>query len=321
MTPSVDFQKMSLGAAAHAEASGLTPLSSPAIQANKVDSFEMEPMSLGRSASGGPSRVGKRGDGSDGLSSPALVAAPYQVPMTGRRRGAKGSSPALGPSPRLNPAGVGRVGSAKLQSPATMPEQMTPELMTMAQQMVPTTLGDAALAAKQMPPGTTFAETQNMPTFAMPNSNNLTGMPMAGMNAPGKNSPLVMPSNGPVPMGMPLPPPAMGPATPASLLNMGRGPGGPPFIPQIPAPFMGVGFHIDPTTGQQFLSPPLGPTEFLLSGGNDPADMRRSSHKVAEQKRRDSLRLCFDELRDLLPPDVIRDEKNPSKVFILKKCG
>lgn len=31
-------------------------------------------------------------------------------------------------------------------------------------------------------------------------------------------------------------------------------------------------------------------------------DNRRSSHKVAEQKRRDSLKLCFDELRRILPP-------------------
>ncbi|GAA5896882.1 hypothetical protein JCM5296_002580 [Sporobolomyces johnsonii] len=32
------------------------------------------------------------------------------------------------------------------------------------------------------------------------------------------------------------------------------------------------------------------------------ADNRRSTHKIAEQKRRDSLKLCFDELRKLLPP-------------------
>lgn len=32
------------------------------------------------------------------------------------------------------------------------------------------------------------------------------------------------------------------------------------------------------------------------------AETRRSSHKVAEQKRRDSLKLCFDELRRILPP-------------------
>ncbi|GAA5842442.1 hypothetical protein JCM11251_007315 [Rhodosporidiobolus azoricus] len=38
------------------------------------------------------------------------------------------------------------------------------------------------------------------------------------------------------------------------------------------------------------------------TGGAGGADTRRSSHKVAEQKRRDSLKLCFDELRQLLPP-------------------
>ncbi|GAA5846058.1 hypothetical protein JCM9279_004772 [Rhodotorula babjevae] len=37
-------------------------------------------------------------------------------------------------------------------------------------------------------------------------------------------------------------------------------------------------------------------------GAAPPVDSRRSSHKVAEQKRRDSLKLCFDELRKLLPP-------------------
>ena len=38
------------------------------------------------------------------------------------------------------------------------------------------------------------------------------------------------------------------------------------------------------------------------SSAAPPIDSRRSSHKVAEQKRRDSLKLCFDELRKLLPP-------------------
>lgn len=33
-----------------------------------------------------------------------------------------------------------------------------------------------------------------------------------------------------------------------------------------------------------------------------PTDTRKSSHKVAEQRRRDSLKLCFEELRFILPP-------------------
>jgi hypothetical protein len=75
-------------------------------------------------------------------------------------------------------------------------------------------------------------------------------------------------------------------------------------------------------------------------------DNRRSSHKVAEQKRRDSLKLCFDELRQLLPPILPytdeadrrpgdgnvggqrhgeRDESNPnkgvSKVALLRRSN
>lgn len=36
-------------------------------------------------------------------------------------------------------------------------------------------------------------------------------------------------------------------------------------------------------------------------------DQRRTSHKAAEQKRRDSLKCCFDELRTLLPPITVDD--------------
>ncbi|KAL1915461.1 uncharacterized protein VTP21DRAFT_6585 [Calcarisporiella thermophila] len=45
-------------------------------------------------------------------------------------------------------------------------------------------------------------------------------------------------------------------------------------------------------------------------------EMRRSSHKAAEQKRRDLLKHCFDDLRSVLP-DI--EEKNPSKVMLLRK--
>ncbi|KAF9914578.1 hypothetical protein BX616_008007, partial [Lobosporangium transversale] len=45
-------------------------------------------------------------------------------------------------------------------------------------------------------------------------------------------------------------------------------------------------------------------------------EMRRTSHKAAEQKRRDSLKHCFDDLRQMIPNIV---DKAPSKVFLLKK--
>lgn len=44
------------------------------------------------------------------------------------------------------------------------------------------------------------------------------------------------------------------------------------------------------------------------AGGN--SDSRRTSHKAAEQKRRDSLKYCFDELRGMLPP-ITLDEEAP----------
>ncbi|KAG0253756.1 hypothetical protein BG011_006189 [Mortierella polycephala] len=45
-------------------------------------------------------------------------------------------------------------------------------------------------------------------------------------------------------------------------------------------------------------------------------ELRRTSHKAAEQKRRDSLKHCFDDLRQIIPNI---QEKSPSKVFLLKK--
>lgn len=45
-------------------------------------------------------------------------------------------------------------------------------------------------------------------------------------------------------------------------------------------------------------------------------EQRRTSHKAAEQKRRDSLKHCFEDLRHMIPNI---QEKSPSKVFLLKK--
>ncbi len=44
---------------------------------------------------------------------------------------------------------------------------------------------------------------------------------------------------------------------------------------------------------------------------------RRTSHKAAEQKRRDHLKECFDQLRHLLPEKL---DGSASKVILLKKC-
>ncbi|KAI9340432.1 hypothetical protein DFJ73DRAFT_557834 [Zopfochytrium polystomum] len=43
---------------------------------------------------------------------------------------------------------------------------------------------------------------------------------------------------------------------------------------------------------------------------------KKSTHKQAEQKRRDLMKNCFDDLKAILPP---LSEKNPSKVYLLKK--
>ncbi|KAJ3196966.1 hypothetical protein HK101_006827, partial [Irineochytrium annulatum] len=45
-------------------------------------------------------------------------------------------------------------------------------------------------------------------------------------------------------------------------------------------------------------------------------EMKRTTHKQAEQRRRDSLKHCFEELKKVLPT---LPEKNPSKVYLLKK--
>ncbi|KAI8802536.1 hypothetical protein BJ742DRAFT_832417 [Cladochytrium replicatum] len=47
-------------------------------------------------------------------------------------------------------------------------------------------------------------------------------------------------------------------------------------------------------------------------------ELRKTTHKQAEQRRRDSLKQCFDDLRNLLPNVT---EKNPSKLHILRKCN
>ena len=67
-------------------------------------------------------------------------------------------------------------------------------------------------------------------------------------------------------------------------------------------------------------SPNFGPT--TPTQGLAPIQVRKTSHKAAEQKRRDSLKTTFDELRLLLPPlplptDTSLDEQRQSAIPIL----
>lgn len=53
----------------------------------------------------------------------------------------------------------------------------------------------------------------------------------------------------------------------------------------------------------------------IVERGPAGADSRRTSHKAAEQKRRDSLKLCFEELRRILPPlaQSNEDDRRPGE--------
>ena len=45
-------------------------------------------------------------------------------------------------------------------------------------------------------------------------------------------------------------------------------------------------------------------------------DVRKTNHKYAEQRRRDCIKQCFEDLKGVLPNLT---EKNPSKLYILQK--
>lgn len=47
------------------------------------------------------------------------------------------------------------------------------------------------------------------------------------------------------------------------------------------------------------------------------AELRKANHKIAEQRRRDCIKKCFEDIRDVLP-NV--DEAQPSKLVILQKA-
>ncbi|WFD41483.1 hypothetical protein MPSI1_000112 [Malassezia psittaci] len=80
-------------------------------------------------------------------------------------------------------------------------------------------------------------------------------------------------------------------------------------------PHAGVYLHSAPPTPKPILPGGLSSEDrnawlHLRRVGNSGLDQRRTSHKAAEQKRRDSLKQCFDELRNLLPA-IVLDENAP----------
>ncbi|KAJ7778325.1 hypothetical protein B0H16DRAFT_1503086 [Mycena metata] len=89
--------------------------------------------------------------------------------------------------------------------------------------------------------------------------------------------------------------PQLTPVTPASIMNLGR-----------------LGITSSLSGGKQSKKSPAvtSPgTKAILPGaaasssrGHPPVPVRKTSHKAAEQKRRDSLKTTFDDLRGLLPP-------------------
>jgi len=134
--------------------------------------------------------------------------------------------------------------------------------------------------------------------------------------------------------GLPSPPNALTPVTPASIMNLGR---------------LGINSSLAPPSKDQnfvtgkatartkataestgrskasrkgsLISPSL---KAILPAGNAPSlnlgssvplpqpvmQVRKTSHKAAEQKRRDSLKTTFDDLRVLLPPIPLPSDEN-----------
>ncbi|KAF9953571.1 hypothetical protein BGZ72_005324 [Mortierella alpina] len=115
----------------------------------------------------------------------------------------------------------------------------------------------------------------------------------------------------------PMPPPSAGFSTLISPALK------PTLMPQPPlhrGSISGQAVLVSPRVQPLLVSPSLKP---WLPGGlsyntdlHSGIELRRTSHKAAEQKRRDSLKHCFEDLRQMIPNIV---DKAPSKVFLLKK--
>ncbi|KAJ7758578.1 hypothetical protein B0H14DRAFT_2540496 [Mycena olivaceomarginata] len=117
-----------------------------------------------------------------------------------------------------------------------------------------------------------------------------------------------VPGDTPSPVDLSMPPPAppadsaaavppspatrpqLTPVTPASIMNLGR---------------LGIAGSFaagKPPKKSMPVSPIVPSPASSSSRNNPPVGVRKTSHKAAEQKRRDSLKTTFDDLRGLLPP-------------------
>jgi len=122
----------------------------------------------------------------------------------------------------------------------------------------------------------------------------------------------------------------MTPVTPASIMNLGRLGVSSSLAPALQSSRVEQGKELvrnkDTTTasrtsrkgGLPLISPgpkpilPAGSTTTLNSSTtlSPPAPVTRKSHKDAEQKRRDSLKAAYDDLRTLLPPIPLPSDDN-----------
>ncbi|KAJ7512723.1 hypothetical protein B0H11DRAFT_5313 [Mycena galericulata] len=106
----------------------------------------------------------------------------------------------------------------------------------------------------------------------------------------------------------PAPGPQLTPVTPASIMNLGRlgitsslGGGKPP--------------KKSPVSASPGLKAILPGATASSSRQHPPVQVRKTSHKAAEQKRRDSLKTTFDDLRGLLPPIPMPSDANDEPVL------
>ncbi|KAJ6627830.1 hypothetical protein B0H10DRAFT_1992097 [Mycena sp. CBHHK59/15] len=129
-----------------------------------------------------------------------------------------------------------------------------------------------------------------------------------------------VPGDTPSPVDLSMPPPApppdktlvhsspgldpqLTPVTPASIMNLGRLgitsslAGSKPLKKTSSA-----GAAAGASQGQKAILPGATPSTSMIRPAHPPVQVRKTSHKAAEQKRRDSLKTTFDDLRGLLPP-------------------